>query len=206
MLTDWVLIFIWYAYFLHERQITNDEVKFLLALECNHFHKYMMANVVNMFNNNIICRYLILTKSDFHKNKFSITLNLFYNINHLIFLNNKMFTNFSLLSLSSLKKCWILWQTWNFCEFPCFYFSLCTSHWCRNQLKEVRVFRQKLYFKETYSWWDNSITWSYAAGVMCILTRKYEGTFCCSLYGVKSLLNFIFKVLSAALCIMLKVC
>ena len=55
-------------------------------------------------------------------------------------------------------------------------------------MKEVKMFLQKLYPEETYFWWDNSITWSYATGVMCILTRKYQGSFCSSLYGTESLL------------------
>ena len=53
------------------------------------------------------------------------------------------------------------------------------------------MFCQKLYLEETNYRWDNSITWSYATGVMCILTRKYQGTFCSSPYGVESL-NFMF--------------
>ena len=39
----------------------NDEMKFLLSLKSNHFLKYMMENVVNIFNNNIICSHLIVT-------------------------------------------------------------------------------------------------------------------------------------------------
>ena len=68
---------------------------------------------------------------------------------------------------------------------------VCTLHWCQNQFKEIKMFHRKLYLEETYSWWDNSITWSYATVVMCILTRKYQGAFCCSPYGVESLLNFM---------------
>ena len=30
-------------------------------------------------------------------------------------------------------------------------------------------------------------------GVMCILTRKYQGAFCCSRYDVESLLHFMFS-------------
>ena len=86
-----------------------------------------------------------------------------------------------------------MWQTWNFCKSSCFYLSLCTSHWCQNQWKEVKMFRQKLYLKEINSWLNNSITWSYAAAVMCIITRKYQGAFCCSQNGAESLLNFIFS-------------
>ena len=55
------------------------------------------------------------------------------------------------------------------------------------------MFRQKLYLEETYPWWDNSVTWSYATGVMCILKRKYQSAFCCFPYGVQSLLNFMFS-------------
>ena len=66
MFTDQVLIFIWYAYFLHERQSTNDEMKFLLALESNHFPKYMMVNVVNTFHSNIY-RSLIVTSNFLQK-------------------------------------------------------------------------------------------------------------------------------------------
>ena len=55
------------------------------------------------------------------------------------------------------------------------------------------MFRQKLYLKETNSWWDNSITWSNATGVMYILTGKNQGAFCCSPYSVESLLNFMFS-------------
>ena len=47
----------------NERQITNDEMKFLLALESNRFPKYLMVNVVNTFNKNIICRHLIVTSN-----------------------------------------------------------------------------------------------------------------------------------------------
>ena len=36
-------------------------------------------------------------------------------------------------------------------------------------------------------------TWSYVTGVMCILTRKCQGAFCRSPYGVESLLNFMFS-------------
>ena len=60
---DKVFIFIWYVHFLHERRIRNDEMKFFLTLECNHFPKFMSANVVNMFNNNIIYRHLIVTSN-----------------------------------------------------------------------------------------------------------------------------------------------
>ena len=52
---------------------------------------------------------------------------------------------------------------------------------------------QRLYLEETYSSWDNSITCSYATGAMCILARKYQGAFCCPLYGIESLLNFMFS-------------
>ena len=45
----------------NERQVMNDEMKFLLSLKSNHFLKYMMENVVNIFNNNIICSHLIVT-------------------------------------------------------------------------------------------------------------------------------------------------
>ena len=41
---------------------------------------------------------------------------------------------------------------------------------------------------------DGAITWSYAKVVMCILTRKYQGAFCCSSHGVESLLNFMFPL------------
>ena len=30
-------------------------------------------------------------------------------------------------------------------------------------------------------------------GVMSILTRKYQGAFCCSQYGIESWLNFMFS-------------
>ena len=38
----------------------------------------------------------------------------------------------------------------------------------------------------------NNLVSSYATGVMCILTRKYQGAFCGSLYGVESFM-FSFK-------------
>ena len=63
------------CHFLHERQITNDEMKFLLTLECNHFPKYMMENVVNTF------------------------AGIWLPLHTFIFLNNQIFTNFSLLCL-----------------------------------------------------------------------------------------------------------
>lgn len=104
-----MLIFIWSAHFLHAREIRNSEMKFLLALECNHFSNYE-GKCCNKANN--ICGHLIVT-SNFPQKETLCHLKLIYmNINHFIFLNNQIFTNFSLLSFYFQKNCQILWQTW----------------------------------------------------------------------------------------------
>ena len=55
------------------------------------------------------------------------------------------------------------------------------------------MFLQKLFLEKKNSWWDNSVAWCYATGVMCIITIKYQGAFCRFQYGVESLLNFMFS-------------
>ena len=79
-----MLTLILYTRFLRERLVGKDEKKYLVALQCNHFHTKMLVNFTMGLITTSFAGMLFQT---IHRNKLFISSNLTLNVSNFLFLN-----------------------------------------------------------------------------------------------------------------------